>query len=120
MLALGSVLAVSAFIFFDVLDLDGSDLQNRLLPNTQAQWTPCAEAEQPLRQWAAGVDRQVHDAVAIVIQEFLAHHNPFPCAISACLPPELNPLRAGAHVARDALSPSSQTGDPPQTLSFPV
>ena len=114
--ALGAFLLVGCYIVFDVLDLDGSDLQNRLLAIApQGAW---AETERSLHQSRAATGAFSPD-VLISLLPVSRLFGPLPPTTPV---PERSPVRRtrpGAHTGHRPLDAPSSPDDPPQII-FPA
>lgn len=105
-------LAVGAYIVFDVLDVDGSDLHNRILHNPIAPPTLSAEAERSVHEGVLPPDPRARMEAPRLVERLFAPLNASARAAPESLRSRLRGIYPRVHaVSLDSLSTSSPTDD---------
>lgn len=110
-LVLCSLLALGAYIIFDVLDVDGSDLQKRILRNPMASQAVEAETKRALHQNSAAPDVLGHVSVSVVLQPLSTSVSVSPHTIPGTFGARLARVHLRLYPSRDTLPAPSPTDD---------
>ena len=108
---LGAFPLVGCYLVFDVLDLDGSDLQNRLFSvaiASQGAWT---EAKWGLHQSLAARGTHSPGGLLIHLLPLSRSFGTLPHPTSVPVSSEVRRIRPRVYAAHDSLDPLSSPGD---------
>jgi hypothetical protein len=115
--ALGAFLLVGCYLVFDVLDLDGSDLQHRLFNNAIAPQGAWAETERALHQSLAAPGAHRPDAAFIRSLPVSRSRGTLLHMTSAPISSQVRRIRPRAHAGRGSLDRPASSDDLARTLA---
>jgi hypothetical protein len=105
-------LAVGAYIVFDVLDIDGSDLQNRIFQDSLTPQTSLVEAERPLRLASQFWQAWGGISVALLVRQASTRFNPQFKSVPTAVRARSHGIISSLHVTRHPIATPRPADDP--------
>lgn len=103
---------MGSYVAFDVLDLDGSDLPNRLFGNAIAEEASQAETERLLHPAPSTPEAPGPTSLLLALRSVPESPQLIPCTTSATCVARFGQIRPRAHVSRATPSATPSTEDP--------
>ena len=103
-------LMIGAHVFFDMLDIDGSDLQNRIFHDSLLPQTALAEAERSAHLVSLPLHAIRGMATALLPPRSSTRFNPQPKSVPIAARARLHGIILRVHVTRDCL-PTPRTAE---------